>query len=293
MKKISALITVFLLIIFATTFVACGADQKAGEAKTYEDGLSVVYFADTQSTEAGDPEYKLFAELMAEADSLNPDMYVFGGDMIDDENSKDEWSFWDKAVNVTSAEIYTAAGNHTKDEGYIEHFELPQNGPENYKELFYTVGKGDALFIVMDSNTMGSSEDKTVNEISGWLEEVLEDSDAEFKAVVIHHPMYAVTAAPKDAARAENMRKYYLPLMEKGEVDIILCGHQHVYARDEENGIIQLMGNASPKGYSANNAELDFTAEGPVYTHISIKDSKAEFVTYDKDTNVVDSFIIE
>ncbi|UYQ91963.1 metallophosphoesterase [Chitinophaga horti] len=59
-----------------------------------------------------------------------------------------------------------------------------------------------------------------------WLDKLLANSDARWKIVVGHHPVY--TAGP----RTENydtlaVRKALQPVLEKHKVDVYLSGHEH------------------------------------------------------------------
>ncbi len=88
------------------------------------------------------------------------------------------------------------------------------------------------------------------------MEQDLSQTDKTYKIVMFHHPAYPAIEIPKDSQRAEVIRKNFVPVMERGGVDLVLGGHQHVYMRTHplrdgqrsENGIVYLM------GYSGGNS---------------------------------------
>lgn len=58
-----------------------------------------------------------------------------------------------------------------------------------------------------------------------WIEQTLNTSDAKWKIVMGHHPVFADT--PKPGTIREEMQKYLKPLLDKYKVDIYICGHVH------------------------------------------------------------------
>jgi 3',5'-cyclic AMP phosphodiesterase CpdA len=71
----------------------------------------------------------------------------------------------------------------------------------------------------------------------------------------MHHHAYALAADTVSAAALSD----WAPLLKAGGVDLVFCGHQHVYVRsyplragqiDYENGITYVVGNAGQKFYS-------------------------------------------
>lgn len=72
-----------------------------------------------------------------------------------------------------------------------------------------------------------------------WLERALERSDATYKVVVGHHPMYS--SGNRQDERSELKGKLEDLLVEHG-VDAYLAGHQHVYERREpKRGITHIV----------------------------------------------------
>ena len=127
---------------------------------------------------------------------------------------------------------------------------------------------------MLDSNIMGAGNASDIE----WLRDQLLSSaaaNADWRIAVLHHPFWSVADVPRDIQRAEVMRANFLPVMEENNVDLILCGHQHVYSHTvpmlngiaAENGIMQIMtASGAKESYSPSNREyIAKTSETPVY----------------------------
>lgn len=67
-----------------------------------------------------------------------------------------------------------------------------------------------------------------------WLEGALAASNAKWKLVTGHHPLYADT--DKSEVERTDMRKYIEPLLNRYEVDMYLCGHIHNFQHIKPTG---------------------------------------------------------
>jgi hypothetical protein len=120
--------------------------------------------------------------------------------------------------------LFAAIGNHelTGSEDlpdgyqvYRDLLSLPGN------ELYYSFNYGMVHFVVLDSNGKHSTADAQY----AWTRQDLTGSDARWKVVVFHHPIYS------SGAHASNitMRTTYAPLFAQTNVDLIVVGHDHNY----------------------------------------------------------------
>ena len=90
-----------------------------------------------------------------------------------------------------------------------------------------------------------------------WLEEQLKKSEAKWKIVVLHHPLYSVKGAMNNLIQ----RWMFDDLIQEHGVNLVLQGHEHAYARRGDNGqqsTIYLISHCSPKGYRINPPEGRF-----------------------------------
>jgi len=324
-RSVCALVLV-ILAIFPLLFCGCGSQQRSGEppSATQQESetpppasqqeersplqqVTFLFFSDTQADpETGD--YSGVGELLSLAVSQaeEPDLVIFGGDTVNDGGDADEWrEFWE-AAGLPLSGLYTAAapGNHDNYPMLAGQFDYPVYAPAGQGEgFFYSLYKDRVHFIMLDSNIMGAANDRDIQ----WLREDLQSASARqaaWRVAVMHHPMWPAAENPKDAARAGTMREFFLPLMEENGVDLILCGHQHVYARSllmsgntvapDGNGIVQIMAASGGKeSYSVGNPDYIVTnAVAPNYLYITADEETLKVIAYDGNGKSFDTFTI-
>ena len=273
------LLSILAAMIFISLISGC-ASQEENEII-----FSFLYMSDTQADpEIGD--YTSFGELLEIAvnHETEPRLLILGGDNINSGSSTEEWdAFWTAAGNnLDDFFVASVAGNHDNDPLLAEKFDLPKIVPGNPTEgFFYTFTENNVFFLMLDSNIMGAGNASDVE----WLGNQLSSSvatDADWRIAVLHHPFWTVADIPRDMQRAETMREKFLPLLEEHGVDLILCGHQHVYSRTApmlsgvgiaaENGIIQIMTASGAKAsYSpGEHGYIETIAETPVYLIVEV-----------------------
>ena len=67
-----------------------------------------------------------------------------------------------------------------------------------------------------------------------WIESTLETSDAKWKIVMGHHPIYAGTY--KSLSEREDLQLRLQPILGKNNVDIFVCGHLHNFQHIQVDG---------------------------------------------------------
>jgi len=141
---------------------------------------------------------------------------------------------------------FTSIGNHDtyydSAKTYLKDFYLPHNNPLQ-TERYYSFTWGDSKFICLDSNTDWVDNEDQLE----WLKEQLESNDKKWLFVYFHHPAYTVAWSFDYHLKIGHsynkyegdtiVRKLWLPLFEKYEVDFVLNGHAHCYQRGELNGV--------------------------------------------------------
>ena len=88
---------------------------------------------------------------------------------------------------------------------------------------YYSFVKGDGLieFFALDSNRLD-------NEQVRWLESALRSSQARWKIVVMHHPLYS--SANKHGS-SRTLQSLLEPLFVRYAISAVFAGHDHVYER--------------------------------------------------------------
>ena len=202
------------------------AKEKSATAK-------FVYFGDAQNNVLSD-----WSRVLRMAYQTAPDasFVVHAGDLINDAHRDNEWAEWYKAGGFIHSQ-WTAIpvlGNHEfqslrDKDGYKKlsiqwqpQFTLPVEDKLSKKlhETVYTVDYQDIRIIVLNSNY-------NLREQTKYIEEKLKTSEAKWNIVTCHHSVFS----PAKGRDFQYGRKIWKPLFDKYNVDLVLNGHDHTYAR--------------------------------------------------------------
>jgi len=160
---------------------------------------------------------------------------VHAGDLINSAHVDQEWAEWYKAGGFIHSQ-WTAipvVGNHEfrplgEEESrqlaiqWRPQFTLPVENslPNNLHETVYTTDYQDIRIIAVNSNA-------NLEEQTAYIEEQLKSSTAKWNIITCHHSVFS----PAKGRDFEFARKNWKPLLDKYNVDLVLNGHDHTYAR--------------------------------------------------------------
>lgn len=188
-----------------------------------------LYLGDAQTGLKG------WGRLLTTAHARHPeiDFVMIAGDLVDRGNERTNWDhFFLRAADVFErAPLMPCVGNHEYlDMGprlYRAFFETPKNGPAGIDaDLVYKFECGDAFMAVLDSTLAATSPAKARIQAQ-WLDHALGQTQARWKFVVFHHPLY-----PSHPWRdVPALRDAWVPVIDKHHVDFVLQGHDHAYLR--------------------------------------------------------------
>jgi Icc-related predicted phosphoesterase len=208
--------------------------------------------------------------------SLGDNTYFYG---FDNEYQKGFFDEYD--VMLSKIPVYTVFGNH--DAGinkefliynsrsypsphgvYFDIFESPNH------QAYYSFDLGGAHFIVLDSfdalwedlksdrsnyEKIWTPESSTANPMLDWLKQDLAANKSNWTIVAFHHPPYGYD---EEGSNKHNLWRAWMnsnvvPLIEKHQVDLVLCGHIHNYQRSFPiKSVIDIDENQSPKPSNQN-----------------------------------------
>ena len=289
-RLLQYILPVFLLLLFGC--------QNLKTGNNLSETFSFIYMSDIQADpDTGD--YTALGELLSLAFSheSNPKLLILGGDNVNTGSSAKEWETLLSSMQdiPDDATIATVVGNHDNNQlikGKFDH-------PSIEDGFFYTFTEGDIFFLMLDSNAMGGGNMKDVE----WLEKSLSQNNSEWSIAVCHHPFFMISQIPKDINRSEVMRNKFLPVLESTGVDLILCGHQHVYARtlpmlngsSDKNGIVQIMtASGGKESYTATDTDyIVITKDAPVYLIVEIQGNNMLLTAFDATGEAIDSIEIQ
>lgn len=255
--------------------------------------------------------------------SSNPSFIVCGGDVTNaKEDSYDlsrtytsnlEYSGFLSPSYLRHIPIANAVGNHDKDnENFYNHFNMP-----NLTDLGETIAGGDyyftygnTLYLFINTNNLNVSQHKKfIDEVVG------ENQDMKWKIAVFHHDIYG-GGQHEDDKDIKILRREMPPILEDNKIDLVLCGHDHIYSRTyplknnkkimdfteerlgnskekvdiikNNKGITYITGSSSTgsKFYKQDKNKSKYikkiySEEIPTYTVIEIKQNLINIITYE------------
>ncbi|MCS7462867.1 metallophosphoesterase family protein [Paenibacillus doosanensis] len=161
---------------------------------------------------------------------------IHAGDLVDRGDADEQWGEWFKAGGWINGMVPSIAtpGNHEYERiepgakkglspYWRPQFALPENGPAGLEETVYYTDYQGMRIISLNTNTKFVKLDTQ----AAWLEQVLANNPNQWTVLTFHHPIFANSP---DRDNAE-VREKLLPLIEKYNVDLVLQGHDHSYAR--------------------------------------------------------------
>jgi hypothetical protein len=138
---------------------------------------------------------------------------------------------------------------------YYQNFSMPTQGeaggvPSNTKS-YYSYDIGNVHFLALDSygpDNTGKHIYDQLGEQAEWVKKDLQANDNKKWVVAYwHHPPYTMGSHNSDTETLlVKIRENFIKTLEDNGVDLILCGHSHVYERSK------LM-----KGYFGKEADFD------------------------------------
>jgi hypothetical protein len=126
------------------------------------------------------------------------------------------------------------SANSKKESGpYYDIFTLPRKGEAggvpSGTEAYYSFDYANIHFICLNSYDLPRSP---TDPMAVWLKKDLVASKSLWKVAYWHHPPYSKGSHDSDYETAlVEMRKFIVPILENGQVDLVLCGHSHGYER--------------------------------------------------------------
>jgi 3',5'-cyclic AMP phosphodiesterase CpdA len=219
--KRHAIYAIFLLILLAVFTAPCRAA---------DDG-SFAIIGDTRVGRT-DAMYTAFIK-QVEKDGIQTVVHV--GDAIESPGSEDQWKQFLK-ITGNKVTLYIAPGNHDINSKRS----LATYTKILGKEPYYSVSRGDTLFIFLNSELPGQ-EAKITGQQFDWAEKELA-RDFKYKFVVLHRPVFpSPVGTGYDLDRYPPDRNRLHQLFVKDGVALVLTGHEHLYNRSEKDGIVYVI----------------------------------------------------
>lgn len=239
--------------------------------------------------------------------------YDFGVQVGDAIETAGIYTAWTDILNVFSDEriqktdMIHVYGNH-------EFFGDPgassskaMYGLDDSEHKYYSVEYGNVYVAVINYQVI--NDEAAFMDAMNWLVEDAAKTDAMWKILTTHSPVYNTNLAANIAWQTELLPTY----AQQAGIDAVFTGHDHAYSRtfpmtdgvrDDENGVVYFIcGNTGEKSYAptidpdifdAFTSRADYTA---TYLSVTATDKELTITTYDvmngESSSIIDSYVIE
>ncbi len=151
---------------------------------------------------------------------------------------------------MKNAPFWPVPGNHDYENNalkqdnhimpYYDNFDVPTNGEAggvaSKTEAYYSYDYGNVHFIALDS--YGEESNMRLYDTTGaqavWLKKDLAANSNKWTVVYFHHPPYTMGSHNSDVeGDLVAVRGKLIKILERYRVDLIVCGHSHVYERSK------------------------------------------------------------
>lgn len=172
--------------------------------------------------------------LLSQLETVPLDLIVHTGDLAYESGTSaqlDNTVFDVYAPLLRSFALFPVTGNHDYDTNrgapFFQAFALPEDGDLSLPEHWYSFDWGDVHFVGLDTEQTGATE-------AAWLDDDLMRNQLPWTIVFAHRPPYSSGEHGGDGA----FRRYFVPVLEKYQVPLVLNGHDHDYERTKVlNGV--------------------------------------------------------
>ena len=130
-------------------------------------------------------------------------------------------------------ECYDRRGAERIPLAYLNYFDVPENGVENYSRRFYSFDYGAAHFVILDSQIdeleQFTPEMFEVQKI--WLREDIAKTDKKWKVALLHKDVlqYRLNGRPERQEGFSRSGIAFMPEFENLGFDVVFTAHLHTY----------------------------------------------------------------
>lgn len=200
------------------------------------------------------------------SDTINTDVWIWLGDNAYNDGKDDEYQ--NKVFGLSGFSdvfswlpFYPSPGNHDYMEvwsestllgipysniplqdhtgPYYDIVDVPQfgeaGGEPSLLEVFYSFDYGNVHFLSLNSEVYDfAGTDNGINQMIDWITQDLQQNDKLFTIAYFHQPPYSKGSHDSDDAFElvmKAMREKVIPVLESFDIDLVICGHSHVYER--------------------------------------------------------------
>jgi hypothetical protein len=259
----------------------------------------------------------------AYAHAPNSAFIIHAGDLVASGYRDDLWGEWYDSMGFIAANVamMPVPGNHEteKPKGapkslslpaiWKQQFAYPANGPDLPDNDSYWFDYQGVRFIAMNVNLMENEREFDANRPAiqahaAWLEKVLKNNPNRFTVIYQHQGLFSM-AHERNYAK---MREVLLPVYDKYHVDLVLQGHDHLYARshklaggavvaDDAPGTVYMISVSGPKMYEVDKLfeplQVKVIPNTQMFQTVEIDGDKLVLHAYNSEGDLLDGFQLE
>jgi hypothetical protein len=168
--------------------------------------------------------------------------------------------------------VFPVSGNHEYEtEGaapFREAFVLPENGAPAGIERWYSYDWGGVHLVALDSERTGAAQ-------AAWLDADLAANRLPWTIVYIHRPPFSSGDHGSDG----DVQRYFVPVLVKHRVALVLSGHDHHYERTTaQSGVTYVVSGGGGRG-TRDVGRSSFTAFSESVCHFVFVTIEADRLT--------------
>lgn len=162
------------------------------------------------------------------------DAWAYIGDVIERPMNK-YWDTWFASMQGIPAQmpLLVVPGNHEYqknltrdiDKRWTSIFSYPKNGTKQSMGHTYFYEFDSTLFVMLDTEDLQMPWQ--FMQARSWLKKVLKQSSAQYKIVMMHHPVQSVRSSRLNLG----VKLFLGPVLQNNGVTLLLQGHDHGYGR--------------------------------------------------------------
>lgn len=262
--------------------------------------FTFIDLADTQAKTQ--EEANLSAQTIIKALNTVPDaaFLALNGDIVDTGINEGQWDWMLEAARkgLMNTTILPAAGNHDEDpNSFIEHFDInPASGSATSSGAYYSVNYSNAHFVILNNNEDSAEYANFTPQQIQWMRDDVASAraaGAQWIIAIMHKGPYTTSnhATDADIMGPNGVRTKVAPIMEKIGIDLVLQGHDHIYARSKplKNGTAAPV-NEFEETYHGQSVNYTVNPDGTIYMIPSTAGAKVYYRNKKIDASYYDLF---
>jgi len=236
----------------------------------------------------------VWGQILAAAEPMAPDFYMFSGDAVDLGTNMDEWDAWYQNGEgyLDRRPLMLAHGNH---EFNVQPFYALVAHPGN--EQWFSFDYAHAHFVVLN-DTVAVTDGRTIQ--AQWMEQDLAATTQPWRFAFHHIPAYSSCTTH---GSEPDLQEKWSPVEEAGGVAVDFAGHNHNYERSvplrggaevpATEGTTYVVSAGAGADLYGNDRSQPFTATATVdhnFVLVEVDGGTLTLTAYDLVGNVLDSF---